>query len=123
MQKDSVEVATFTVTTVEGNIGSAVPQGMTRFIYRVKWINQYAGANLMTLGKRENGAGTTTDLDVFQAALQYDQDVDPDKLDEDSDPLYSVGGAQSTGDSYLRAGTNNGNMNLTIWYEDSEAPT
>jgi hypothetical protein len=123
MDKNSVQTATFTVTNADADLGSAIAAGMIRFIYRVKWINEFAGANLLTLGKRENGAGVTTTLDVFQAALQYDQDADPDELTDDSDPLYSVGGAGATGASYLRGGTDNGNMYVTIWYEDAPAPT
>jgi hypothetical protein len=109
------------VTTADANFGSAIPQNMKRCIYRVKVQNEYDGANLLTLGKRENGAGATTTVDVFQSALQYDIFTDPEQLQENSEPLYEVGGKGDTGDSYVRAVTDNGNAYLTIWYVDKPA--
>jgi hypothetical protein len=121
MERDALRTTVAAITTAEANVGSAVPENMRRFIYRVKVNNQYAGANLLTLGKRENGAGATTTVDYFQTSVQYETDTDPDELKEDAAPLYIIEGGGDTGDSYLRAVTDNGNAYLTIWYIDAPA--
>lgn len=121
INNDELQTVVATVTTADANVGSAIPANMKRFVYRVKMINLFAGANLLTLGKREDGAGATTTLDYFQAATQYEGQADPDELQENAAPLYSVGGKGDTGDSYLRAVTDNGNAYLTIWYIDKPA--
>lgn len=121
MNRDDLKTTVATITTADANVGSKVPQNMRRFIYAIKAINLFAGANLLTLGKRENGAGSTTTIDYVQHATQYETQKDPDELKEDSAPLYIVEGGGSTGDSYLRAVTDNGNCYFTIWYVDAPA--
>jgi hypothetical protein len=123
-KKNALQTAVFAVNNVDANIGTQIPQNMFRYIYRVKWTNLFAGPNLLTLGKRENGAGATTVVDTFQAALQYDQDVDPNELREESLPLYTIGGTGGTGTSFLRAVCSAaGTFALTIWYEDAPTPS
>jgi hypothetical protein len=123
-KKNALQTAVFAVNNVDANIGTQIPQNMFRYIYRVKWTNLFNGPNLLTLGKRENGAGATTVVDTFQAALQYDNDVDPDELREESLPLYAIGGTGATGASFLRAVCSAaGTFALTIWYEDAPTPS
>ena len=121
INNDELRTYVAAVTAVEANFGSAIPANMRRFVYRTKMINEFAGANLLTLGKREDGAGATTVVDYLQAATQYEGQADPDELQENAAPLYIVEGKGSTGDSYLRAVTDNGNAYLTIWYVDKPA--
>ena len=124
MKKDALHTTSYLVTNVDTAFGSQIPINMLRYIYRVKWINLFDGANLLTLGKRENGAGPpTVVVDVFQAALQYDQDTDLEDLDENSAPLYVIGGTGATGASFLWAVATQNNMILVIWYEDAPAPS
>jgi hypothetical protein len=117
---DEFKTVKANVTVADANIGSAIPQNMNRYIYRVKFLNQFAGPNKFTLGKREDGAVVTTNIDDFQTVLQYDTEVDPDELKEDMLPLYNVGG-KITGDSYVRAFTDAGNGVVTLWYVDAPA--
>ena len=105
LKRDDIKTTVATVTTADANVGSAIPQNMRRFIYRIKAINIHTGANLLTLGKREDGAGVTTTIDYVQFATQYEIFPDPDELKEDSAPLYVIEGKGTTGDSYLRAVT------------------
>lgn len=123
LKRDELRTAVATIG-VDANIGSAVPQNMRRFIYKIKAINLLvAGPNLLTIGKRENGAGVTATIDYVQFATQYETWVDPDELKEDSAPLYIVEGKGATGDSYLRAAASGGAASayLTIWYVDAPA--
>ncbi|GAI08906.1 unnamed protein product [marine sediment metagenome] len=94
---------------------------MRRFIYAIKATNIFNGANLLSIGKRENGIGITTPLDYVQAATQYETWKDPDELKEDSAPLYDVEGAKAGGASYLRAVAVGASFYLTIWYIDAPA--
>jgi len=121
LNRDDLKTEVATVTPAEANVGSAVPENMRRFIYAIKAINLHTTSNLLTLGKRENGAGATTNIDYVQFATQYETWKDPDELKEDSAPLYIVEGKGATGDSYLRAVTDNGNAYLTVWYIDAPA--
>lgn len=124
MKKDAIRQATFVVTNADANIGTQIPQDHNRYIYRVKWINLFAGINQLVFGKRENGAGATTTVDTFQATLLNDQDTDPeDGLKEDAVPLYTIGGTGTGGTSFLRAVATQNTMILTIWYEDAAAPS
>ncbi|MBA7499970.1 hypothetical protein ES703_35378 [subsurface metagenome] len=110
------------ITTGDANVGSAIPQNMRRFIYAIKAINLHTGANLLTLGKRENGeAVTTTAIDYIQFSTQYETQKDPDELKEDSAPLYIIEGAGTGGASYMRAVVGSGTAYLTIWYIDAPA--
>jgi len=120
-RKEDLRTVHATVTTAEANIGSAVPQNYRRYIWKVKAINAYNGENLLTLGKREDGAGATTTIDQIAFATKYETWEDPDsEITEESIPLYIIEGKGETGDSYLRAVTDNGNAYLTIWYTDEE---
>ena len=120
-RKEDLRTAHATVTTSEANIGSAVPQNYRRYIWKVKATNAYNGENLLMLGKREDGAAATTTIDRIAFATKYETWVDPDsEITEESTPLYIIEGKGETGDSYLRAVTDNGNAYLTIWYTDEE---
>lgn len=120
-----VEDLRTTVATLgtEANIGSAVPQNMRRFIYRIKAINLYNGTNLISIGKREDGAISTTWIDYLELTTQYETQTDPEALKDDSAPLYIIEGGGSTGDSYLRAVAGGGASSayFTIWYIDAPA--
>ena len=121
LNRDDLKTEVATVGAADGNVGSAIPQNMRRFIYAIKATNIFAGANLLTIGKRENGAGATTTIDYVQAATQYETWKDPDELKEDSAPLYIIEGAGTTGASYLRAVAGGASFYLTIWYIDAPA--
>lgn len=121
LKRDDLKTQVVTVTIADANVGSAVPANMRRFIYKIKATNLHTIANLLTLGKRENGAGATTDIDYVQFALQYDIWNDPDELKEDAAPLYVIEGKGATGDSYLRAVVSLGTAYLIIAYIDAPA--
>lgn len=120
INRDDLKTEVATITTADANVGSAIPANMRRFIYAIKAINLHTGANLLTIGKREDGASPTTTIDYVQFATQYETWKDPDELKEDAAPLYIVEG-KKTSDSYLRAVTDSGNCYLTIWYLDAPA--
>lgn len=125
INRDDLKTTVATITDTDANVGSKIPQNMRRFIYAIKAINEHNGANLLTLGKRENGAGATTTVDYIQFSTQYETQKDPDELKEDSAPLYIIEGKGATGDSYLRAVTSGVTAGvgayLTIWYIDAPA--
>ena len=87
MKLDALRTVVATVTNADANVGLAIPANMRRAIYKIKATNLFAGINLLTLGKRENGAGATTVMDYIQAVLQYDIWNEPDELKEDAAPL------------------------------------
>lgn len=120
LNRDELRTVVATVTTSTTNVGTAVPENMRRFIYKIKVNNQYNGANKLTLRKIEDG-GSAENLDYFQMSVQYETQSDPDELKEDSAPLYIVEGTGSTGSSYVNTITDNGNAYLTIWYVDAPA--
>jgi len=109
---------------VAAAFGSAVQQNMRRSIYKVRITNEFAGPNLITLSKQENGAILPA-IDFFHPAVQYEQIDDPEDLHEDSAPLYIIEGAGTGGASNLRAASAGGanTAYLTIWYSDAPAPT
>ncbi|MBA7702345.1 hypothetical protein ES703_111109 [subsurface metagenome] len=128
LNRDDLKTTVHPVTTTDDDtarVGSAIPANMRRFIYAIKAINEHNAANLLTLGKRENGAVATTPVDYVQFATQYETWKDPDELKEDSAPLYIVEGAGAVGASYLRAVTSLMTAGLgaylTIWYIDAPA--
>lgn len=104
----------------DADVGLAVPANMRRYIYQIEATNQFAGANQLTLGKREDGAGATTTIDELQFTLQYDYLPKPDgPLTEDALPLYIIEGPGTTGNSFIRATTDNGPADLIIRYVDA----
>jgi len=102
--------------------GLAIPQNMRRFVYRVKFINTFAGVNQLVIGKRENGAAATTIVDYVQAAVVNEMNTDPDNLTEDSAPLYIIegppGNVATAATSFIRAFCSAGGGLLTLWYAD-----
>jgi len=123
MKKNGLQSATYVVTGAVANYGSAIPAGMNRYIYRIKAINLFNGANLLTVTKQENGAVIAAVVDYIQAALQYDTWVDPDNLLEGAAPLYIIGGAGAGGASFIRLLAAAGTVNVTVWYEDASSPS
>jgi hypothetical protein len=128
MNRDQLKTVTAAVTAVEATIGTVVPVNMRRFIYRTKFISTFNGGNLLTLGKRENGAGGTTVIDYIQTAVLNQMETDPDELEEDAEPLYIVEGPASNflitpvGTSVVRAVCSAGGTGfLTLWYIDAPA--
>jgi hypothetical protein len=122
MNRDDLKTTFQAITAVDALVGSAVPENMRRFIYKIKAQNTSAGAAELTIGKRENGAGATTVVDQINFAVPSENWLDPEELKEDSMPLYIIEGKGSTGDSYLYAAMDAGNTcNLIIWYIDSPA--
>jgi len=121
ISRDELLQAVATVTNADADIGTAIPANKRRFIYRIKLVNAFAGPNLLTLGKRENGAGATTPIDYVQLAVQYDIFRDPEELKEDAAPLYIIEGAGAGGASHMRGVMDAGNAYLSYWYVDAEA--
>lgn len=127
MNRDELKVVTSAVTAADATVGSVVPANMRRFIYRVKFVNTFAGPNLLTIGKRENGAGATTVIDRVQTAVLDQMETDPDALFEDSAPLYTIEGPASSaaitpvGTSIVRAQCSAASGFFTYWYLDSPA--
>ena len=129
MKLDALKTVTVTVTIAEADVGTAIPANIRRAIYKIKATNLFAGVNLLTLGKRENGAGATTVIDRIQTVLIYDIWNDPDELKEDSAPLYIVEGpvvsptVPAVGTSFIRAVCSAASQfYLTLWYADTPAP-
>ncbi len=118
-KREELTEVTLTATTAEANLGTAVPQNMKRYIYRVKVVNKHTVANELTLGHRLGSASTTT-LDKYQCSVQYETQVDPDEIKEDSLPIHEgvVGKLSGTDERYLRVVTDNGDMEITILYAD-----
>lgn len=110
----------------EVTVGSAVPQNHRRFIYRIRYISQFAGPNALRLGKQENG-GVTVPVDVIQTVVLDEMVTDPDELHEDSAPLYIIDGPPGQApvlpalNSLVRAYTDAGAGILTYWYIDAPA--
>ena len=129
MRLDELKTATAPVTVADATVGSAVPVDFVRNIYRVRFINSFAGANQLLIGSRENGAGVTANLDTLQAAVTLEMITDPDELKEDAAPLYVVSGGPSRGPSaavppatsLVRMATSAGNGIVTYWYTDEES--
>jgi len=121
LNRDDLKTHVQTITNVDADVGSAIPENMRRFIYKIKATNLHNAANLLTLGKREDGAVGTTDIDYVQFANEYDIWNDPDELKEDAAPLYVIEGKGDTGDSYLRAVVANATAYLIITYIDAPA--
>lgn len=128
MEIDELKSVTAAVGLVEATIGSAVPVDMTRYIYRVRFIST-PGAQQLLVGKRENGAGGTTNIDTIQAAVPLEMITDPDELKSDAAPLYVIKGGPSRGStatvppstSLVRMATSVGAGIVTYWYVDAEA--
>lgn len=122
INRDELKRAVATITNVDSVIGTNVLANFRRFIYRVKFTNLFAGVNLVTLGERINGAVGTTPIDYIQFILQYDLYIDPEELEDDAAPIYTIDGAGATGASNLYAvGSAAGNVYFTYWYIDAEA--
>jgi hypothetical protein len=113
----------------EATIGSAIPENMRRFIYRIKFTNDIVAVNQLILGKRENGAGATTNIDTIQTVVAQEVVTDPDDLKEDSAPLYIIDGPPGNAgttvglaaNSLVRAYATAGVGILTLWYIDAPA--
>ena len=127
MNRNELQVVTQTIVVAPGAIvGSNIPTNYTRYIYRFK-IQSLFGAQTFTLGRRENGAGATTAMDIFYRPLINDGIFDPeDGVKEDSIPLYRVGGPISLNGAVI-AGASNvwafvdvGTAYLTYWYIDTK---
>jgi hypothetical protein len=123
---DELKVVTGAVTAADATIGTVVPNNMRRRIYRVKFINTFAGVNRLIIGKRENGAVGTTPIDYIQTAVPNQMECDPEDLLDDSAPLYTIEGpAQGVGitpvgTSVVRAQCSAGGTGFfTYWYIDS----
>ncbi|HUV51589.1 MAG TPA: hypothetical protein VMW64_00765 [Dehalococcoidia bacterium] len=110
------------VTNVDADIGTEVTRNMRRHILQIEAQNLFAGVNLLTLGKRENGAGATTTIDRFSFSLINDYLPKPDgPIEEDALPLYIIegGGGTALTQSFLRAVCSAaGTIDLIVRYVD-----
>lgn len=124
MNRNELRQAIVVVTAVDGDIFTQVPPNMKRFIYKMKATNLFAGANILTIGARENtvGVATTRVLDRVHFSLFNDNFNDPDELKEDSAPLYMIDGNTTTGmTSFMRGVCSAGTVDLFIEYIDAPA--
>jgi hypothetical protein len=127
MNIDNLRTVTGAVTNADATLGSAVPVDFTRYIYRIRFIST-VGAQQLQVGKRENGAAGTTNIDTIQTAVPNEMITDPDELKEDAAPLYVIKGGPSRGasatsppsTSLVRMATTVGAGIVTYWYEDVE---
>lgn len=123
MNRDELKTATGAVAGADQTLGASIPQNMRRFIYRLRFTNLGAGANQLLVGKRENGAGATTNIDTLQAQVPGDF-TDPEELHEDSAPLYTIDGPPGNvpvalaSQSLVRFATTAGAAIVTYWYID-----
>jgi hypothetical protein len=129
LNRDELKSVTAAVGA-EATIGTAVLQNMRRFIYRIRFVNGAVGVNTLLVGKRENGAGATTNLDTIQTVVPNEMVTDPDEFKEDSAPLYVIDGppgnvAVAVGFlSLVRMATGGGAGApgiVTYWYVDEPA--
>ena len=128
INRDELKTVAVAVTAADVQIGTNVPVNMRRFIYRLEFINTINAPNLFTLGKRENGAGATTNVGYVQAAVQFQMEADPAELHEDSAPLFIVEGPASS-DVIIPVGASSvrgfcsgaGTGFVTLWYIDAPA--
>ncbi len=111
----------------EVTLGPPILINTRRFIYRVKFINLGAGVNALVLGKRENGALITVNVDTIQAVVPNEMVTDPDELKEDAAPLYVIDGGP-TGTALIPGATSlvrvYGDIAAgicTYWYLDASA--
>lgn len=96
-----------------GSIGTQIPADMRRYVYRIRAMNLFAGANLLTVARGPALAEVVID-NTIQAMLLGDIWNDPEELTEASLPLYIFEAA----DQFIRLITDNGNMNVLIIYAD-----
>ncbi|MFA6358891.1 MAG: hypothetical protein WCY09_09575 [Candidatus Omnitrophota bacterium] len=126
MERDEILSFTGAVAAADATFGSAIPVDVTRYIWRIRWISNL-GAEQLLVGRRENGAGATTNIDTLDARVPGQQQ-DPEELHEDSAPLYVIRGGPSRGQtatvppstSLFRLATTVGAGTVTIWYTDSK---
>lgn len=113
VKREELQHKTHAATAVAALAGTVVPANMRRYIYKIKTVNQFAGANRLQISY-----GTllvvTAAIDYVDHATQYETWVDPDELKDDSAPLYILEAG-----TYLWLGTNNGNCQVTVWYIDA----
>ena len=101
--RDELVPITATAILAGATIGTAVPAGQRRYVYRVEVENQFAGANVVTLSR--NGV----DIAVWGVGIAVgDMYIDPDELKENSLPLYIAEATEQftvtsgAGDAFVR---------------------
>ena len=113
MKKQSLRTALIVANNAAyQSLGSLIPTNMRRYVYRIKAINQFAGANMLSLARGPAGAETV--IDHLQAATQYETYIDPDEFKESAAPIYIFEAV----DQYIRVITDNGNCDVFIEYCD-----
>jgi len=113
------------VTNADLPILPQVPIGHRRYILGVDMQNLFGGINLLTLGKRELGAGATTVLDRFSFTLVRDFLSKPGgPILDNALPLYIIEGSSPTtpaNTSFMRAFCSAaGTVDLTVFWVDAE---
>ncbi|MBU2060178.1 MAG: hypothetical protein KKB38_20905 [Gammaproteobacteria bacterium] len=124
INRDELKTVTGAIAGADQTLGSAIPQNMRRFIYRVRFINLGVGVNQLLIGKRENAAGATTNIDTLESNVAGEMITDPDELHDDSAPLYVVDGPPGNVpvavgfNSLVRVATSAAAGIATYWYVD-----
>jgi len=115
VRKQGLQSVLGTVTAAGVAFGTVVPTNMRRYIYKIKTVNQVAGANQLDFGYTSDGGATHTTLDYIGHATQYEMWNDPDEPKEDALPIYIV----PAGNQFYGAGSA-GNVYVYLLYEDAE---
>ena len=108
LKREELREATATITAAGDDIGSAVPAGYRRYVYRIKTHNLFVGINVLSFRSNPGVPPVVTVLDYFNHLALNDEVADPDDLLEDSAPLYVIGpgeqisGITDAGDCFLR---------------------
>ena len=108
----------FPVTdAILGNaFGNHVPANMRRYIYKIKTVNQFNGANRLEFGYEDDADPAVQHiLDYIDHALIHDMWNDPDEITEHSLPIYILpAGSQPWGRASAA-----GDIDVYILYEDA----
>lgn len=119
INKRGLQTQQATATTGDAVFGTAVPSNTRRYIYKIKTVNTYAGANQLEIGYSHDDGETHDTLDYINHATEHEMWNDPDNLTEDSLPIYIIPYHADGNKLYLT--TNNGDsVEVYIEYEDSE---
>jgi len=115
MKKQSLRTAIVTANNAGyQSIGSKIPSDMRRYVYFIKAINQFGGANELTIARGPAGSEAAGIVDYVQGTNQYDIWEYPEALPENTAPIYIF----ETVNEYIRVTTNNGDCKVFVIYAD-----
>jgi len=117
VDKRALQSVLGTIDNTVGGIafGTVVPANMRRYIYKIKTVNQFNGANQLQFGHQTAPAAGVI-VDYIDHVLIHDMWNDPDELKEDSLPIYII----PAGSQLWGLASAAGDIYVYIEYEDSE---